>query len=103
MPTAPTENRRSARIVLRIPVKIEIPAESEASSATNVLAYVANISRHGICLDVPVEAVFSKDTNVMVFIDGATPFVPERLPARILWQRNSQCGMAFLKELEDIS
>src|SRR5262245_47791143 len=102
MPTVPTENRRSARIALRIPVKLEIP-EPSASASRTILAYVANISRHGLCVDMPVETIFSKDTSVMVFIDGAAPHVPTALQARILWQRNSQCGLAFLKELEDIS
>lgn len=97
----PNENRRSIREIFKIPVKLEV-VESEKSSAKIFLGYTANISAHGIGLSLPSETLFRRGAEIIVNIDGDTALQTTRVPAKVLWQANSQTGLEFLEELEDL-
>ncbi len=97
----PADNRRLERKELRIPVKLEV-VESNASSAKVFLAYTSNINRRGIGLNVSAETPMSLDSRVVVSIDGHGARRSYRVPAKLMWHANSQCGLQFLDEVEDI-
>ena len=97
----PIENRRSLRESFKVPVKLEV-LESDKSSAKVFLGYTSNISNHGMGLSLPSEALFGHKSEIIINIDGNMAYQTTRVPAKLLWHANSQCGLEFLKEFEDI-
>src|SRR5262245_39110353 len=101
MESVSAENRRSERIQLRIPVKLEVM--DGASIPTKILlGYTANINRHGLRLDIGSETPLLKDSQVIIHMDGTNSNVPTKLNAKLLWHANSQCGVNFHEEFHDI-
>jgi len=93
--------RISGRESLRIPVKLELREEND-SSARTLLGYTLNFSRHGLGMNVVSDKAIEKNADIIVNIDSENAFPSFKVPAKLVWHSNSQCGLKFLNELEHI-
>lgn len=95
------ENRRSERIDIRVPVKLEVRDRTTATIQT-ILGYTSNINRHGLRLHIGSDFPLINNSQVIIHIDGLRHNFPTKVDAKLLWHTNSQCGVHFNKEFIDI-
>lgn len=95
------ENRRSARETLRVPVKLEVIQASDCTTKI-FLAYISNVSTHGLSLSLPARTVLNFDAEILIYIDGCSLYKTTRLSAKVLWQKDSQCGLQLLSRHDSI-
>ncbi len=92
--TAPaSENRRTARESLRIPVKIE-PQPGGETSAPIVFGYTSDISGHG--LKILLSTTLDESAGDLVLnIDFPGSLTPIRVPVKLIWSSHSESGFEF--------
>ncbi len=93
--SASIENRRSAREILRVPVKIEVLRADDAASKI-FLGITSNVSSHGLAIQVPSKTVLNLDASIHVYVDGHSAFRSSRFPAKLSWQADSLLGLEFI-------
>src|SRR5690349_4400934 len=96
------EGRKNPRSILRLPVKLELGG---TGTSTNIfLGYSFNASKSGMALDLSPDLNIDTNSEVFLYLDSSHPhsFSSDKIPAKVVWSSNSQCGLQFLEEYDEI-
>lgn len=97
-----SENRKSFRESFKIPVQLEIQdlKQVQSDSPKIIFGHTINISRSGVGLLLAGSDSTLADIGLILNID--TPTAQKKIPAKMVWNNSTQCGLRFHQELEDI-
>src|SRR3990167_680111 len=96
-----TDNRRSLRGTLRLPIQIEW-SESDSSSARIFFGYTYDINSHGIGIQIASKGDIKSGTELVLNIDSHDDFQSLKLPTSVVWYSNSYCGLQFNEDSDTV-